>query len=45
MDPIEVVLDDPRRGRQRIVGRVQPPQQRRGDLDEIEFVVREELPS
>jgi hypothetical protein len=45
MDPIEVVIDDPHRGRQRIVGRVQPPQVRRGDLDEIEFVVREELPS
>jgi hypothetical protein len=24
---------------------VQPPQQRRGDLDQIEFVVREDLPS
>jgi hypothetical protein len=45
MEPIEVVVDDPRRGRERIVGRVLPPQQRRGDLDEIEFVVREELPS
>jgi hypothetical protein len=45
MEPIEVVLDDPHRWRQRIVGRVQPPQQPRGDLDEIEFVVREELPS
>jgi hypothetical protein len=45
MDPIEVILDDPHRGRQRIVGRVQPPQQRHGDLDEIEFVVREELAS
>jgi hypothetical protein len=41
MDPIEVVIDDPRRGRERIVGRVEPPQQRRGDLDAIEFVLRE----
>ena len=32
------------RGRQHIVGRVQPPQQPRGDLDAIEFCVRE-LPS
>jgi hypothetical protein len=45
MEPIEVVLDDPHRGRQCIIGRVQPPQQRRGDLDQIEFVVREEPPS
>jgi hypothetical protein len=44
MEPIEVVVDDPRRGRERIVGRVLPPQQRRGDLDEIEFGLRE-LPS
>lgn len=43
MDPIEVVIEDPHRGRQRIVGHVQPPQQRRGDLAEIEFGVREEL--
>jgi hypothetical protein len=41
MEPIEVVLDDPHRGRERIVVRVQPPQQRHGDLDEIEFIVRE----
>jgi hypothetical protein len=44
MDPIEVVIDDPRRGRERIVGRVEPPQQRRGDLDAIEFVLRELRP-
>jgi hypothetical protein len=41
MDPIEVVIEDPHRGRQRIVGRVQPPERRRGDLDAIEFTVRE----
>ena len=41
MDPIEVVIDDPHRGRERIVGRVEPPLQRRGDLDAIEFVLRE----
>jgi hypothetical protein len=44
MDPIEVVIDDPHRGRERIVGRVLPPQQRRGDLAEIEFGLQE-LPS
>jgi hypothetical protein len=37
MEPIEVVIEDPYRGRQCIVGRVQPPQQSRGDLDAIEF--------
>jgi hypothetical protein len=41
MEPIEVVIDDPHRGRQRIVGRVQPPQVRHGDLCDIEFAVRE----
>jgi hypothetical protein len=43
MQPIEVIVDDPHHGRQRIVGRVLPPQQRRGDLDEIEFSLRELL--
>jgi hypothetical protein len=41
MDPIEVVIDDPHLGRQRIVGRIDPLQGRRGDLDEIEFAMRE----
>jgi hypothetical protein len=41
MEPIEVVVEDTHLGRQRIVGRVEPPQVRRGDLDEIEFAVRE----
>jgi hypothetical protein len=44
MEPIEVVVEDPDRGRQRIVGRVLPPQQHGLDLDEIEFGLRE-LPS
>jgi hypothetical protein len=44
MEPIEVVIEDPHHGRQRIVGRVQPPQQSRGDLDAIEFGLLE-LPS
>ncbi len=42
--PIELVVDDPRRGRQRVVGRLQPPQLRRGELREIEFAVRELAP-
>jgi hypothetical protein len=37
MAPVEVVFDDPRCGRQRIVGAVQPPQVRRGELCEIRF--------
>jgi hypothetical protein len=37
MDPIEVVFDDRRLGRQRIVGRVAPPQLRRDELREVEF--------
>jgi hypothetical protein len=41
MQPIEVVIDDPHCGRQRIVGRVQPPQVHHGDLCDIEFAVRE----
>jgi hypothetical protein len=41
MQPIEVIVDDPHHGRGRIVGRVLPPQQPRGDLDEIEFSLRE----
>ena len=41
MQPIVIVVDDPRRGRERVVGRVQPPQLRSGNLGDIEFVVRE----
>jgi hypothetical protein len=41
MQPIVVVIEDPRHGRQRIVGRVQPPQVRHGDLCDIEFDVHE----
>src|SRR5918997_6160012 len=39
MEPIEIIIEDPHRGRERIVGRVLPPQQGRGDLYEIEFGV------
>jgi hypothetical protein len=41
MEPVELVFDDPRRGRQRILGSGQPPQVRRGELYEIQFDVRE----
>jgi hypothetical protein len=41
LEPIELVFDDPRLGSQRIIGRVQPPQVRRGGLHDIEFGLRE----
>ncbi|MGH2941965.1 MAG: hypothetical protein ACRDLN_04235 [Solirubrobacteraceae bacterium] len=41
LEPIELVFDDPRLGTQRIVGRVVPPQVRRGELQEIQFGLRE----
>jgi len=41
MEPVVIVVDDPRRGRERVVGRLQPPQVRGGDLYDIEFVIRE----
>jgi hypothetical protein len=41
MEPIQIVVDDPRRGRVRISGRIEPPQVRWGDLREIEFGLRE----
>jgi hypothetical protein len=39
-DPIEVVLDDVQGERQRIVGHLQPPQVRHGQLRAIEFELR-----
>jgi hypothetical protein len=44
MQPVEIVFDDPRRGRHRIAGAVQPPQRRRGELYEIEFDVHVPVP-
>jgi hypothetical protein len=41
MKPIEIVFDDPDGGLQRILGWVQPPQRRHGDLHEIEFDLHE----
>jgi hypothetical protein len=42
MDPIEVVFDDPDVGLQRIIGWIQPPQRRNGDLHDIRFGLREQ---
>ena len=44
MDPIEIVFDDPCLGLQRIVGSIQPPQRRNGDLHDIQFGLREPAP-
>jgi hypothetical protein len=41
LQPIEIVVDEPHRGRQRLIGHLQPPQVRGSDPYEIEFVVRE----
>jgi hypothetical protein len=40
VDPIEVVVDDPYGERQRIVGHLEPPQVRHGQLRGIEFELR-----
>jgi hypothetical protein len=44
MQPVEVVFDDVRAGRQRLVAEIQPPQMRRSELQEIEFGLREPAP-
>jgi hypothetical protein len=41
LEPVEIVVDDPHRGPQRMLGRLQPPQVRGGDLCDIEFAVHE----
>jgi hypothetical protein len=40
VDPIEVVVDDPHGERQRIIGHLQPPQTRHGQLRDIDFELR-----
>jgi hypothetical protein len=40
IDPIEVVVDGPHGERQRILGRVEPPQMYHGPLRDIEFALR-----
>jgi hypothetical protein len=41
LQPIELVIDDTHRGRQRLVGHLESPQLRFGELREIGFSVRE----
>ena len=41
MEPIVLIVGDPRHDRERIVGEIAPPQTRRGDLRDIEFGLRE----
>jgi hypothetical protein len=45
IDPIEVVVDDPHAERQRILGRVEPPQVHHGALRDIEFTLRKLEPT
>lgn len=44
MDPVVLVVDDPQHGRDRIIGRLQPPHVRGGDLRDVEFGLREAPP-
>lgn len=44
MEPLVLVVGDPRLGCERIVGRLVPPQTRRGDLRDVEFGLRELAP-
>lgn len=41
MEPIVLMVGDPREGRERIIGRIVAPQTRRGDLRDIAFGLRE----
>jgi hypothetical protein len=38
--PIEVVVDDPLGGRERFVGRVEPPPRHHGPLRDVQFALR-----
>lgn len=40
LDPIVVVVDDPHGGRERIIGRVEPPQTHHGSVPDAEFALR-----
>jgi hypothetical protein len=44
MDPIELVFDSPGEGLQRIIGWLEPPHPRYGNLHKIEFGLRESAP-
>jgi len=41
VDPIEVVIDDPRGGQERMIGGLRPPQRRHGPLRDLMFGLRE----
>lgn len=41
IEPIVIFVGDPRHERERIVGRIEPPQRRRGDLRDVEFELRQ----
>jgi hypothetical protein len=43
IESIELVFEDPQRNGQRLVARIEPPQWRRWELAENEFVIREHL--
>lgn len=43
LDSIELVFDDPQREGHRLKARIEPPQWRRWELSENEFVIREHL--
>lgn len=43
IESIELVFEDPQRKGQRLVARIEPPQWRRWELAENEFVIREHL--
>jgi hypothetical protein len=43
IESIELVFDDPQRNGQSLVARIEPPQARRWELTENEFVIREHL--
>lgn len=45
IDPIEVVVDDPHGGRERILGSVEPPQVHHGLLRDIDFALRKLEPT
>lgn len=45
IDPIELVVDAPDGGRHRVVGRLQPPLLRHGQLRDIEFGLHELEPT
>jgi hypothetical protein len=44
LEPIVILVGDPRHGRERIVGRLVAPQSRHGDLRNVEFELRELTP-